>query len=117
MTAEVLTLGQLSKWISNLKLRADRKAIAKVYGSRLWNRSFTVTMAVPTSTASLKLAMNPTANRRIYNTLALMHYLMGIVSPGSDWRRRLKLLVTTTPLAIEGAMGFPSDWQKRVAWQ
>lgn len=29
MTAEVISLGQLSKWLGNLKLRTDRQAIAK----------------------------------------------------------------------------------------
>src|SRR3546814_12949537 len=32
MTAEVMSLGQLSKWLGNLKLRSDRQAIAKPYG-------------------------------------------------------------------------------------
>ena len=32
MAAEVMSLGQLSKWLGNLKHRADRQAIAKPYG-------------------------------------------------------------------------------------
>lgn len=85
MTSEVISLGQLSKWLGNLKLRADRQAIAKPFGldekvlvslahhltyvrnicahhGRLWNKQFTVTMTVPNSPASLKLAMNPAAS-------------------------------------------------------
>ena len=64
---ELLTLGQLSKWLSNLKLRQDRQAIAARFGldelvvcafahhlthvrnlcahhSRVWNRKLTFTM-------------------------------------------------------------------------
>ena len=32
MVAEIMSLGQLSKWMGNLKLRTDRSAIAKPYG-------------------------------------------------------------------------------------
>jgi abortive infection bacteriophage resistance protein len=39
MTAEVMSLGQLSKWLGNLKLRADRQAIANPTGStrKFWS--------------------------------------------------------------------------------
>lgn len=140
MTAEILTLGQLSKWISNLKLRADRKAIAKPYGidevvltsaahhlthvrnicahhARLWNKRFTVTMMIPQAPASLKLAMNPAADRQMYNTLVLLNYLMGIVAPGSDWKKRLVELINTCPFADQTAIGFPKDWAKLAAWR
>ena len=84
MTAEVISLGQLSMWYNNLKNRPGRQAIAKVYGldesvlvslahhltyirnicahhGRLWNKQVTVKMIVPTSPASLKLAMKGNA--------------------------------------------------------
>ncbi|MEO8758831.1 MAG: Abi family protein [Devosia sp.] len=140
MTAEVMSLGQLSKWLGNLKLRADRQAIAKPYGidervmvslahhltyvrnicahhGRLWNKQFTVTMTVPNSPGALKLAMNAQSTRRIYNTLATIGYLIGIVAPGSDWKRRLVELVHDCPLASLTAMGFPDNWQNRQAWK
>jgi abortive infection bacteriophage resistance protein len=107
MTAEVISLGQLSKWIGNLKFRADRQAMAKPYGlderilvslvhhltyvrnicahhGRLWNKQFTVTMTIPNSPGSLKLAMNPASSRKLYNTLAMMGYLLKIIAPGTE---------------------------------
>jgi abortive infection bacteriophage resistance protein len=140
MTAEVMSLGQLSKWLSNLKFRADRQAIAKPYGldekvlvsiahhltyirnicahhGRLWNKQFTVTMTVPNAPASLKLAMNAAATRKVYNTLAVLGYLVGIVAPGSEWRRRLIELVASCPLADPKAMGFPENWQTMPSWK
>jgi abortive infection bacteriophage resistance protein len=140
MTAEVMSLGQLSKWFGNLKLRHDRQAIAKPYGldekilvsvahhltyvrnicahhGRLWNKQFTVTMTVPNAPASLKLAMNPSTVRKLYNTLAVLGYLIGIVAPGSEWRRHLVELVDSCPLADPAAMGFPSNWQTMPAWK
>lgn len=140
MTAEVISLGQLSKWFSNLKLRSDRQSIAKSYGldekilasithhltyvrnicahhGRLWNKQFTVTMTVPNSPASLKLAMNTNAPRKIYNTLAVLAYLIGIVAPGSEWRKHLVDLLDSCPLVDTVAMGFPSDWKEMPAWK
>lgn len=140
MAAEVMSLGQLSKWLGNLKLRADRQTIAKPYGldekvlvslahhlahvrnicahhGRLWNKQFTVTMKLPQSPAALKLAMNPASSRRLYNTLAIIGYLIGIIAPGSDWRRKLITLIEETQLADTAAMGFPANWQQMPAWR
>lgn len=140
MTAEVISLGQLSKWLGNLKLRADRQAIAKPYGldekilvslahhvtyvrnicahhGRLWNKQFTVTMAVPNSPAALKLAMNAASARRLYNTLAVLGYLMGIIAPGTHWRQQLVDLMDSCPLADPAAMGFPANWKNLPAWK
>lgn len=139
MTAEIISLGLLSKWLGNLKLRADRQAIAKAYGldekilvslahhltyvrnicahhGRLWNKQFTVTMAMPNSPGALKLAMNPGSTRKLYNTLAILGYLMGIVAPGTEWRRHLVELVASCSLANPAVMGFPVDWQRLPAW-
>lgn len=139
MVSEILSLGQLSKWFSNLKARADRQAIAKVYGldekvltsaahhltyirnicahhGRLWNKQFTVTMIVPSAPSALKLAMNPGTERKLYNTLAMLGYLMGIVAPTSDWRQRLRDLLATCEHAKLAAMGFPNNWLELAAW-
>lgn len=140
MIAEVISLGQLSKWLGNLKLRSDRQAIAKIYGldekvlvsaahhltyvrnicahhGRLWNKQFTVTMAVPNSPAALKLSMNSSSNRRLYNTLVMLGYLLGIVAPGTHWRQHLVDLLASCPLAVPAAMGFPSNWKTMPAWK
>ncbi|KSV72240.1 hypothetical protein N183_27105 [Sinorhizobium sp. Sb3] len=140
MTAEVMSLGQLSKWLGNLKLRADRQAIARPYGldekvlvsvahhltyvrnicahhGRLWNKQFTVTMILPNSPASLKLAMNVASARKLYNTLAVVGYLMGIIAPGTQWRQSLIELMDSCPRAEEAAMGFPPNWKNLPAWK
>ncbi|KQQ78038.1 MAG: Abi family protein [Alphaproteobacteria bacterium] len=139
MTAEVISLGQLSMWYNNLKNRPDRQAIAKVYGldesvlvslahhltyirnicahhGRLWNKQVTVKMIVPTSPASLKLAMNGNAQGRVYNTIAVLGYLMDIVAPNNQWREHIARLMDSCPLADQAAMGFPSNWKNLPAW-
>jgi abortive infection bacteriophage resistance protein len=139
MTAEVISLGQLSMWYSNLKNRPDRQAIAKVYGldesvlvslahhltyirnicahhGRLWNKQVTVKMIVPTSPASLKLAMNGNAQGRVYNTIAALGYLMDIVAPNNQWRQQVAGLIDSCPLLDDVAMGFPTNWKNLAAW-
>ncbi len=140
MTAEIMSLGQLSMWLSNLKHRPDRQAIAKPYGldekillslthhlsyvrnicahhGRLWNKQVTVKMIVPMSPVSLKLAMNPIVAGRVYNTLAVLGYLMGIVAPGTQWRQQIVELMNSCPLANPTAMGFPQDWGNLPMWR
>nr|WIE92055.1 Abi family protein [Mesorhizobium sp. WSM4875] len=140
MTAEVISLGQLSMWLSNLKHRPDRQAIAKPFGldemillslahhltyirnicahhGRLWNKQITVKMTVPKYPMSLKAGMNSAVLGRIYNTLAVLGYLMNIVAPGSQWRHELIALVDSCSLADPTAMGFPAEWKKLPAWR
>jgi abortive infection bacteriophage resistance protein len=140
MTAEVMSLGQLSKWFGNLKFRPDRQAIAKSYGldekvlvsiahhltyvrnicahhGRLWNKQFTVTMTLPNSPGALQSAMNSATERKLYNTLAILGYLIEIVAPGSERRKHLLELITSCPLAKPDAMGFPADWRQISAWR
>ena len=140
MAAEIMSLGLLSKWIGNLRHRADRNLIAKPYGldesvlvslahhltyvrnicahhGRLWNKQFTVTMKLPHSPSSLKLAMNPASVRKIYNTLAALGYLLNVVAPGSEWRKHLVALVEPRRPADWEAMGFPADWAQMPMWK
>ncbi len=139
MAAETISLGQLSKWIRNLKFRADRKAIAQPLGlsevtftsfchhisyvrnicahhGRLWNKRFTVTMSMPNRPAELADSLAGTDPKRIYCTLAALEFLLTIVSPGNDWRERLESLVEDNPLADPESMGFPRNWRQRPIW-
>lgn len=140
MTAEVMSLGQLSKWMGNLKHRQDRRSIARSYGvdekilvsiahhltyirnicahhGRLWNKQFTVTMTVPYAPDGLRQAMNTNSTRKIYNTLVAIGYLIEIVAPGSGWKKRLVDLMAECDLASPSAMGFPDNWRMMDFWQ
>lgn len=137
---EVMSFGQLSRWISNLKLRQGRKAIATAYGldaqvlvsflhhlatvrnlcahhNRLWNRRFTVTMQVPQHLPpALAACFNPAADRNLANTLAMLAVMLRAASPGTSWPRRVKDLILATPHADPAAMGFPARWQTQSLW-
>lgn len=139
MAAEVVSFGQLSKWLGNLKLRADRQAIAKPFGldekalisfvhhmsyvrnicahhGRLWNKRFTVTMMVPKFPATLPVAMRGGHERMLHNTLVMLDHLLGVISPESGWRKRMLALIESCPQADPAAMGFPAEWRARMAW-
>ena len=141
---ELMTMGQLSKWFSNIKARQDRRAISRNYDlddkvmtsfcehlslvrnmaahhARLWNREITKKMALPTH-GSPKLQSSlwalPDTDRRLrklYNTLTMTLHLMNVIAPGHLWKVRLKELISTHSIDTT-KMGFPVDWEARPLW-
>ncbi|MDH5190051.1 MAG: Abi family protein [Gammaproteobacteria bacterium] len=138
---EIISFGQLSKFYANLKMRHDRNKIAQIYNldetilisvlhhlntvrntsahhSRLWNRSFTVTMKRPKKDPQiLRQSFNPSKDRKIYNTLVMLEYLMEKISPGTHWKQRLFKLFQDHPVVDPKAMGFPDNWKNLPIWQ
>jgi len=141
---ELMTMGQLSKWFSNIKARQDRIAISHIYGidekvmssfcehislvrnmsahhARLWNRDITKKMRLPTRGSGdllNSLWLLPDTDRRLrklYNTLTMTLYLMNVIAPGHQWKARLKALITTHAIDTS-KMGFPVDWEVRLLW-
>lgn len=136
---EIMTLGQLSKWYSNLRHGKDRNAIVKVYGldevnltsflhhlsivrnlcahhARLWNREFVFAWKLPRlKPPELWENFNTEDGKRIYNTLVMLAYLMDRINPHS-WKKRLGILLAKHPEVRERHMGFPDDWLNRPIW-
>jgi abortive infection bacteriophage resistance protein len=136
---EVMTLGQLSLWLDTLNARQDRQAVATPYGideqllcsfahhlshvrnlcahhSRLYNRTFTVTVKVPIRPAALGQSVNGMMPKKVYNTLTIAKFLLDVVSPGHSWAERLAALFELFPEVALGTMGFPGDWRVRPVW-
>ncbi|MFP4295093.1 MAG: Abi family protein [Halothiobacillaceae bacterium] len=135
---EVMSLGLLSRWINQLP-PADLGRIATIYGldqgimrsflqhltyvrnvcahhSRLWNRQLTITMKLPNrKPAAVAEVVNRATPRKIYNTLAMLAYLLDIISPGHQWRRRIGKLLTRHDVDTR-QLGFPADWSARPFW-
>ena len=61
--------------------------------------------------------MNPSATRKLYNTIVMLGYLIGIVAPGTEWRKQVVDLIDSCPLADTPAMGFPPNWRGFPAWK
>lgn len=135
---EVMSLGQLSKWYTNLKPMKTRSAIASGFGldertlqswlhhltyvrnvsanhSRFWNREFRITPELPKTKPPGLAAQLVPGSRRSYNTLTILLYLMDIMSPSHHWRARLVKLLETHTIDCR-FMGFPEDWNKRHLW-
>jgi abortive infection bacteriophage resistance protein len=135
-----MTFGLMSRFYENIRHDKEKKEIARTYGlspdnlasllrhcvylrnlcahhSRLWNRRFTVTVALPRKCPSEVIPnLFPEEDRRIYNTLVLLTHIIGVIDPPSTWAHRL----VTQLLALDGhfipRMGFPSDWKTRPLW-
>lgn len=138
MAAEFISFGLLSKFFSALGGRADRKSIARggfddrvyqgfmhhlatvrnvcAHHGRLWNRSFTVTFPMAQQPDHLARSVAPQAERKLYNTLTMLIYSLGIVSPDANWPIRLAALIAENPTGDFAAMGFPADWRNRPIW-
>jgi abortive infection bacteriophage resistance protein len=137
---EVMSLGLLSRWFTDLKPKATRSAITISYHlnekilqgfvrhlsyirnicahhSRLWNRRFTITMRLPKSQPrQLVGSFNPGASRNIYNTLVMLAWMLDQISPGNRWKDRLLDLIRRH--AIDPApMGFPENYSHLYIWQ
>ncbi|MBU6994272.1 Abi family protein [Ferrovum myxofaciens] len=143
VSCELMSIGHLSRWIHNLRKPHDRQAIADSYGldekvlvsflhhltivrnhcahhGRIWNRRLTVKMRLPSKKpAKLSSVFNrdEDAHGRLYNTLAMLAYLLRIISPESHWRNKLIELLDTCPQALDGVMGFPVGWRMSPLWE
>jgi abortive infection bacteriophage resistance protein len=92
--------------------------------NRVWNRDFTFLFELPQKQpnvlvgnfdASTDSGGNP-QNRKVYNTLVMLVYLMNIVSEGSSWGQRLMQLLNENEERTS-EMGFPTKWKERQIWQ
>lgn len=141
---ELMTMGQLSKWFSNIEARTDRQAISRMYNldekvmtsfcehlslvrnhaahhARLWNRDFTKTPMLPRRgdqnliNSLLYLPDTDRRLRKIYNTFVLLAYLTNTICEENRWVGRLKKLIND--LNIDTAkMGFPANWLQKDIW-
>ncbi len=140
---EVMSFGLLSRFYANIRQASTKKAIARTYGmsagslesllthasylrnicahhSRLWNRSFTITVALPMSQPSgiiSSLNRDNSAERLIYNSLVMLGHTMETVSPTTQWKYRLTKHLTTLNRPDHSEMGFPDIWQQLDCWQ
>ncbi|WP_311243832.1 Abi family protein [Microbacterium sp. WCS2018Hpa-23] len=143
LMVETLTLGQLNNVIDNLRLRADRTAIARRLGltdpvltswlrtfvrirnicahhGRLWNVGIGVYPAIPASPAISWLkgdaALPARSEKRLYPVLVSLQSVLDVVSPRSTWARRLHRLLSTRPPMNLAGMGVPAGWAEDEFW-
>lgn len=136
---EVMSLGLLSHWYSNLQPLHTRSAISSQYfldertmqswlhhlchvrnicahHSRLWNREFTITPQLPRNKPSGLKAQFHQNSRHLYNSLVIILHFMDVIEPKHLWRGRLLSLLHQYSIPLSH-MDFPLDWQKFDIWQ
>jgi abortive infection bacteriophage resistance protein len=136
---ELLTLGQLSKWLGNVKLRADRQAMAHrlsldevvvcafahhlthvrnlcAHHCRVWNRKLTFTMTLPKRPSLLAAQFNRHEDRRIYNSLVMLAWCMREISPDTTWPSRVSALLSERAPEDLRAMGATNNWATSAPW-
>jgi len=141
-TVEVMSLGQLSSWYSNLARRHDARLIADhfdmdsstlksllhhltvvrnvcAHHSRLWNREFAVTVQIPKERPAALIGQftaDQAARRRLYNALVFCAWLLDSIAPGSRWIDRLLALLEEHRINARH-LGFPEGWRQLPIWK
>lgn len=94
--------------------------------SRLWNRQFTKGMPLIhqlSSALHIETVHTPHGqsqqqpNKKIYNTLVVLSYMMLKIQPHTQWQSRLVSHLQHVEPDFLGAMGFPEQWQHNSFWR
>ena len=136
-----MTLGHLSRWLQNLNSPTDRQIIASTYGldekvlvsfmhhltvvrnhcahhGRVWNRKLSLKMPIPhKKPIGLVANFNSAQDRLIYNTLAMLAFLVRQINHHSTWHLRIKELINATTEVCPKQMGFLDGWQELPVWK
>jgi abortive infection bacteriophage resistance protein len=144
VSCEVMSLGLLSRFYSNLRAYKVRQQIAATYQfdegflegfmehlsyvrnvcahhSRLWNRHLSKKMPLPKGKPSglrdnIHIDPQIQSEHRIYNTLVVVQHLMMLLCPDNHWFQKLSNLTEKYSVDVK-AMGFPEMWIELPVWQ
>lgn len=129
---EVITIGQLNKWIANLKNYDDRQTIASHYKiphnalqiildnltivrnfaahhTRIWNRHFNFTGLENSSHALINHAF--CSDGKIYSLLLSVGFLLKNIYGLNEYISNLEQLISKYRIDTK-LMGFPENWQQ-----
>jgi abortive infection bacteriophage resistance protein len=111
-SVELMTLGQISNWFDNIKLRQDKQQVAKFYNldekvlssflhhltivrnisahhSRLWNKRFTFGFTLPKFPTELSNQFNVNKHKYLYNTIIMIHHILKQIDSNSNWLEKI----------------------------
>ncbi|RYE34967.1 MAG: Abi family protein [Sphingobacteriaceae bacterium] len=150
MILEISSFGTLSNLYQNLKPGKSKRVIAKYFGlddntfsswlhsivyirnicahhSRLWNRTLSISPALPakpklywltiTTTIDTRSGKRLDINNRTYYILPIIIYLLQTVNPTNTFKEKLFKLLSKYSIVDSAAMGFPVDWKDQAIWQ
>jgi abortive infection bacteriophage resistance protein len=85
--------------------------------ARLWNREFIFTYKMPkTRPKILSASLNRKSPRRLYNTLAMLAWLMDVTCIDHHWKSRLLGLFKQHAVDAR-AIGAPVDFELLPVWE
>ena len=85
--------------------------------ARFWDRELPFKAQLPRKQpVALVASLDHAGESSVYNTLTLLGWLIGRVSPSQTWVQRVSDHVSQHPPASM-VMGFPTDFRQRPIWQ
>lgn len=142
VVAEVMSLGQLVSWYSNLEDLDVREGISRTYGlseellcsflpcliairnicahhGQLCGRAIPVYPRVPQESADLRESYGERNDGRVYNLLVFIAYLLSQIEDRAHHRfvAGLLRLLDEHESADSRLLGFPPQWQRKPVWR
>lgn len=103
-TLEVISLGTLSKLISNL---SDKKI----------KKEFPFNPQMPQKLNGKWISRIDSSNQNLYPLLCVLAYLENVIHPDNNFVTLFKQLLDEYPNVDVAAMGFPENWKKEPLWE
>ncbi|MDE6694342.1 MAG: Abi family protein [Bacteroidales bacterium] len=140
-TLEVISLGTLSKLISNLSDKKIKKEMARSLGipqhiymeswiraitilrnciahhARTWNRKFPCNPQMPEKLNGKWISKIDSSNQNLYPLLCVLAYLENVIHPDNNFVTLFKKLLDEYPNVDVAAMGFPKNWENEPLWR
>ena len=144
MCTELMTLGELSKWIQAIKATKDKKAVAdwfnipliafasflknitvlrnlSAHHARVWNRVFSCNMS--TSFLEIDFFKNnlnkeefiDTKRKNLYNRIVMIEYVLRQLNSPVKFISEIKDLIGRYNIPLE-SMGFPANYSEMPIW-
>ncbi|HQV38934.1 MAG: Abi family protein [Flavobacteriales bacterium] len=142
MVFQLVSFGQVSRLMKNLRSCPELKAVADHYGvdaqvllswmeslsfvrntaahhARLWNRRIPKAPVLPNNPqhAWLKAVPGPGEERKLYAVLAVVRYLLARFIPSTSFSTKLNKLLADHPEVLESYMGFTPNWRDEPLWK
>ena len=104
----------LTSWLQTINVIRNICA----HHGRLWNRELGVKPFIPRKKKYPEWH-DPISisQHRIFGILTILHYLLRIIAPQSNWKTRLNSLLDEYPEISRWSMGFPDNWKESPLWK
>ncbi len=102
----------LESWLKNFQMVRNICA----HHSRLWNRGFGTSPAIPKSRNIMWIEDGISGNK-LYLSIVAIQVILYKISPKSSWIARLKSLLQKYPNIDIQSMGFTENWEDDIFWK